>query len=50
MRPSDIGFLTEEKKQLSDRHRESLLAMFGNCLIQKQEREMQASARSTRTG
>jgi hypothetical protein len=45
-RPSIMGVLTEEQKQARDRHNMNL-ALFGNYLIENQERETQA--RSART-
>jgi hypothetical protein len=50
MRPLIIEFLTEEQKQTRERHNASInLAWLGNYLIENQEREMQAVARSART-
>ncbi len=46
MIPSIMGLITEEQKQTRDRHNMNL-ALFGNYLIENQERETQA--RSART-
>jgi hypothetical protein len=46
MRPSIMGVLTEEEKQARDRHSMNL-ALFGNCLIENQEHEMQARSAKT---
>ena len=41
-----MGVLTEEQKQARDRHNMNL-ALFGNYLIENQEREMQARSAKT---
>ncbi len=46
MRPSIVGVLTEEQKQARDRHNVNL-ALFGNYLIENQDREMQARSAKT---
>jgi hypothetical protein len=49
MKPSIMGFLTEEQKQARYRHHESIRAMFSNHLIEKQEQVMRARDRSSMT-
>jgi hypothetical protein len=48
MRPSSMGFLTENQKQIRDKHNMNL-ALVGNGLIENHEREMQDVTRSART-
>jgi hypothetical protein len=50
MKPSDMGCLTEEQKQVRDKHIESMhCALFSNYLIEEQQQEMHTIARSART-